>query len=71
MKVIFFKIDVRLNPHDKYEVISETYLPYSEENLEYAIEYSVDGQYHFGEIEEPKPEETANDVLNIMLGVDE
>lgn len=53
MKAIFFKVDLRLNPQDEHAVIAETFLPYSEENVVFAIEHSVDGQYHIEEIPEP------------------
>lgn len=44
MKMIVYKIDLRLNPQDKYAVISKTAIPYSAENEEYAKIHSVDGE---------------------------
>jgi hypothetical protein len=55
MKIIVYTIDMRLNKKDKFAVPVSTFLPYSEENVVYAKEHSVDGQYTIDEI--PKLEE--------------
>ena len=69
MKVIFYKIDLRLNPYDEHEVLVESMLPYSEENVEYAKSVSHDGEYTIGEYEPPVSEESTTDVVNTLLGV--
>lgn len=50
MKVIRYKMDIRLNKDDQYPVIVDTFIPYSEENIVYAQEHSVDGQYSVDEV---------------------
>lgn len=51
MKIITFNVDMRLNKEDEFEVICKNALPYSEENIEYAIEKSIDGKYSIEELE--------------------
>ena len=50
MKVIKFNMDLRLNPQDEHVVPCPSFLPYSEENLEYAKEKYVDGNVTIEEL---------------------
>lgn len=45
MKVIIYQGDFRLNPDDDKEVLNNVSIPYSEENVEFAKEHSVNGEY--------------------------
>lgn len=55
-KIIVYNMDLRLNRHDKHAVICKTAIPYSDENLEHAKAYSVDGKYTIEDDGQPGPE---------------
>lgn len=61
MKIIKFNMDLRLNPQDEYAVISPAFLPYSEENMEFAKTLSVDGNVAIEELAGIEEEPTWQD----------
>lgn len=67
MKIITFNVDMRLNKEDEFEVIEKNMLPYSEENIEYAVEHSIDGKYSIEELEDIVEEPTQLDRIESQV----
>ena len=66
MRIIKYKIDMRLNPSDKHCVPVGTFLPYPEDNaevLERVKSIAVDGEYTIEEFNLPKQKPTHIDAV--------